>query len=274
MQAIVGVQAVEVARLIRRYLPLTERPLWLFDKDGGADKLVLGFIIQKLLGVRADLGDDESSRRVGGSPCTVAAAALRRQISNVLQHYRWEDHLRLKKRELRDFSKETLSEVEGLTTETTVLFHIRWNGSAGLAQVWDLEKTVWPPPAISPTLIGNLARAGKYLAEAATARLRDLSAVAAPEGAQAEPLRSLTNSKDRSQPYTPDRETIALATLAKIGNPNISEVARLTGIPRSTLNDMPLFRKAVQKMLERGEATRRKRRGRRAGDGDFEAIPE
>jgi hypothetical protein len=74
----------------------------------------------------------------------------------------------------------------------------------------------------------------------------------------------------RPEQPQPDKRTLALAALARIG-PNVAKIAREINVPRTTLLGWPTFRQALDKMRATGEKARRsRRRGRRAGDRDFE----
>jgi hypothetical protein len=54
--------------------------------------------------------------------------------------------------------------------------------------------------------------------------------------------------------------------------PNATRIAREVGVPRGTLLGWPEFRERYDRMKADGEAAKwSRRRGRRAGDRDFEA---
>jgi hypothetical protein len=63
---------------------------------------------------------------------------------------------------------------------------------------------------------------------------------------------------------------LALAQLATVG-PNLAEIARRVGVPRTTLYGWSDFMKRYNQARSDGAtAKRRRRRGRRAGDWDFQ----
>jgi hypothetical protein len=67
-----------------------------------------------------------------------------------------------------------------------------------------------------------------------------------------------------------DKIRQALVCLLIVG-PNVSEIARRVGVPRTTLLSWPDFRSALNQVKGQAEAARQSRRGRRAGGRDFQA---
>src|SRR5262249_40310772 len=51
--------------------------------------------------------------------------------------------------------------------------------------------------------------------------------------------------------------------------PNVAEIARRVGVPRTTLYEWPAFVEALNKAKAQGERARRRYRARKAGGGDF-----
>jgi len=81
-----------------------------------------------------------------------------------------------------------------------------------------------------------------------------------------------TSPTRRSADERSHQETLALACLLRIG-PNVARIAKELGIPRTTLLGWPEFKVRCNQMrADQALAKQRRRRGRRAGDGDFEVT--
>jgi hypothetical protein len=72
-----------------------------------------------------------------------------------------------------------------------------------------------------------------------------------------------------------DRAALELAAIAELsfanGRPNVKRIAEKLGVPRSTLRSWPTFAEALRRInTQAAVAKQSRRRGRRAGDRDFE----
>jgi hypothetical protein len=141
---------------------------------------------------------------------------------------------------------------------------------------------IWPQAA---ELVGQvalwLARAAPefgethYYAERTDHR-RVAQSIQVVEAMRAWWLRKTAGGRDglaekKGQAQRPDMEILALACLATLG-PNLTEIAKQLGVPRTTLYGWPKFLARYEAARNAGAKAKRQRpRGRRAGARDFEA---